>query len=180
MMGVYEVGKPFIAGKHKYPEGCVFEFRQEGAFLCFFYDKPTQDEIHRIKGKEVNFAFTVLEGLIIFLCRFSGADWTDSIFNWHLYAEHQKVVPSALPTLASRLFLQIVLVDASTGIIRAIRGVSLSPDFTSKLYGAIVAQSTDIAITSLEQDKRTTIIYRKYPNSKDLLKIAIATCKGGS
>jgi hypothetical protein len=35
----------------------------------------------------------------------------------------------------------IILVDASTGLVRALRGVSYSPEFTRAIHGAIAVQA---------------------------------------
>jgi len=123
---------------------------------------------------------TSAEGILFFLYRFGQAiKWSDAPYTWHLVPEDNRVPPEPPATPNTRAVLHVVLLDANTGIVRALRLVTLSPDITRTLYEAIKSQTETPWTGWKEYDRHLAAAYRTYGKSTDLLKLAIARATGG-
>jgi hypothetical protein len=89
------------------------------------------------------FGLHVEPPLLVLLWSFVPAlPWSDAPFSWHLLPPSERDLPSADLSNQTRTLLRIVLVDASTGHVRAIRAITLGPTFTRALHTAIRDQAT--------------------------------------
>jgi hypothetical protein len=110
-----------------------------------------------------------------------GIPWSDAPSSVHLTAAEQGgvlAVPDPHITLESRAVLEIVLVDAATGIIKALRDVSLSPEFTRALHQAIREQA-EAPFDRRAYDRALQEAYRRWPTSEAMLRDAQARTRGG-
>jgi len=76
--------------------------------------------------------------------------------------------------------LQVVLVDAHTELVRALRVVTFSPTFTRALHGAIREQAASPWPGRDAHDAARRDQYWHYATSGDLLKRAVAHKVGGA
>jgi hypothetical protein len=174
----YKVGALYHPGRRRWPESPQFNFRQSEFELVLFYAGPTISEILAIKDSPVEFALVVQGDVIFLLYRFGTTGrWADAAYSYHLVpAAQQTPVPVLEET--SRLLLHLLLVDANTGVIKVIRVVTLSADFSHKLVAAIAAQK-ERPFNSDSYDAQIEKMYRQYPESKSMLKLATARTVGG-
>lgn len=76
--------------------------------------------------------------------------------------------------------LTCVLADAATGVVRAIRALTLSPGFTAALHGAIREQETRPWAGPAEHDAAIRRAYGRYANTEAMLEAEeIACARGG-
>jgi hypothetical protein len=177
-MFTYSVGQLYNPNVRRWPEKPQFNFRQGGFELVLFYDRPSLTEILEIQSHQAEFALVVQGDVIFLLYRFGTAGlWSDAAYSYHLVPAAEQTPPPELGE-SDRILLQIVLVDASTGVIKALRAVSLSPDFSQKLVAAIQAQ-IEHPFDSASYDAQIARAYRQYPQSKGMLKLATARTVGG-
>jgi len=180
-MFTLEVGKPYNPGVKVYPEGGEYGFRCGIHELLLRFGMPTAQEIGDVSRGESEFALASVEGVLFFLYRFGQAlKWSDAPYTWHLVPEDNRVPPQPPATENTRALLHVVLIDANSGIVQALRLVTLTPELTRALYEAIKLQTETPWVGWKEYDKRLAAAYRKYGKSTDLLGLATARGKGGA
>lgn len=174
------VGQLYLAGRRSWPEAAEFNFRGGAFELRLFLPGLRADEIQDLRQGRTEFALVVEGDVILLLYRFGGSiPWSDAPYTIHLVSEADRRPPMALATEQSRDVLQVVVVEATTGIVQALRLVSFSPAFSRALRGAIAAQLARPWPGRTEYDRQVDEIYRRYPVQSDMLKIARARCAGG-
>lgn len=161
-MHLYEVGKLYTDRTH-WPEGAQYNYRGGEHELVLFFNRPTAKEIHSIGKERAEFALFVERQLIILLYRFgTGLDWSDAPYSIHLVPHEQRTIPPDVEA-GMRALLHIVLVDASNGIIRVLRVISLSPEFTQALHHAIQEQA-DMPFTRHVYNGQLESLFARYPS----------------
>lgn len=174
-MAEYQVGKPYNSAVREWLETPKYDFRSGAHELVLFFNKPTSAEISAVKTGKAEFALVVQGDIIFLLYRFgTPIDWSDASYSWHSVQESERMLPEhILATGETRAVLTVILVDAANGITQAIRLVSFSPSFTSRLHQAINEQAQK-PFNQASYDKQLENLYKSYPDSRDLLKLAIA------
>ena len=142
-MHLLEVGKPYISGRRSWPEAADYNFRAGQHELRLFVSRPTPKEVAAVEEGPVEIGmFVEPEGLSV-VTRFGPSLSFDCSYQWHRVDPAERVAPppheETSPAL--RAILAIILVDASTGLVRALRAVSYSPEFTRAIHRAIAAQA---------------------------------------
>lgn len=138
-MHVYEVGKLYTARTH-WPELAQYNYRGGEHELVLFFNHPTPEEIHDVARGEVDFALYERGAQIVMLYRFGQAlPWSDAPYSIHLVPTEERVLPPE--TAEGAELLHVVLVNAATGIIAALRAIAIPQDFLQVLYSAIHRQA---------------------------------------
>ncbi|TEB13337.1 hypothetical protein [Pelotomaculum propionicicum] len=135
-MRKYEVGKLFAEEITSYPETVKFDFTQSGPVLLVFFAGPTPKEIESVKSGRFEAGFYAKDDVIFFLARFAGLNWMDAPYTAHLSEPFEFLEMGE----GQGFGLHIFLVDARTGIIKAMRLIGLSAGFSRKLKTAIEDQ----------------------------------------
>ena len=87
------------------------------------------------------------EDLIWALARFEpGLPWSEAVYTQWLVPESHRMPPQPLGGRGERYLITVVLLDAASGIVRAQRAVTLSPELSWRLrdYYSRQAQSAPI------------------------------------
>lgn len=103
--------------------------------------RPTAAERAAFKaGGTAEFAFAVEGPVLLFFWRAEGWPWSEAPYAWQL--QRTDGVPSTADIGdATGVMLDMILVDAATGLVAAMRRVALPGRFGRALHEAIVAQS---------------------------------------
>ena len=170
-MNKFEVGKLFDEGKTRYNESTRFDFQQDGAVLILFFDRLTLQEIEWIKTGRFEIGFYEKDEIIFMLSRFGSMNYIDAPYSVHLSK------PFTFDELREGMgfSLSIFLVDASNGILKAMRYVGLSTDFSRRLQKAIERQKT-AEFDRNAYDAKLRQIYANY-STDDLVQKADAWCR---
>ncbi len=97
--------------------------------------------IHDVKYGDGEFAVIVSLPLLLLAYRFGQSiPWNDVPYCWHMQPAQSRVVPHQELSPETRALLWVTLVGANDGVIYAQRGMTLAPEFTRALNGAIRAQ----------------------------------------
>jgi hypothetical protein len=178
-MHTLEVGKLYHPGIRHWPEGGEYNFRSGGHELLLRFVRPAAQEVEAVSRGDCEFALASVGDILFFLYRFGKAvRWSDAPYAWHLLPEDQRIPPLHPNTDQTRALLRVVLLDAATGIVRALRAVTLSPGFTRSLHSAIQVQMNTPWVGNREYDRRLAAAYRRYPSSEDLFSITVAHTNG--
>ncbi|GIW06340.1 MAG: hypothetical protein KatS3mg060_1145 [Dehalococcoidia bacterium] len=176
-----QVGAPYLPGRTRYPEAVQYTYRAGGHELLLWLSSPSPREVESIQRGRASFALSIEPPLIVLLYRFAPAiTWSDAPFSIHLVPPAQRVLPPPLGQAEeSRALLQVILVDADTGIVRALRQLTWSPAFTAAIHAAIAAQAT-MTWDAQAYDAALRQLYQRYPTSEALLSTATARTEGGA
>ncbi len=174
-MHLYEVGQLYNPKRTSWPECAQFNYRGGEYELVLFYNQPAADEVRDIRSALSQFALVVIDRMIFLLYKFGLGQWSDAPYSWWMVPPDQRTIPNHEPGSEERILLQIILVDAATGIIKVLRAVSFSPAFSQALNQAVRDQAT----SEFDADAAIRQAYQCYPDSRDMLKAAIATTNGG-
>jgi hypothetical protein len=93
-MVMLQVGKPFIAGRTRWPVGVEYNYWAAGRELRMFSEAPRPEVVEAVRKGECEFALAVDGPVIFFLYRFGSAiRWSDAPYSWHLVPEPQRSLP---------------------------------------------------------------------------------------
>jgi len=160
----YEVGQLFQDGITMYPEGTKFDFTQGGPILTIFLEHPTEKETQQIKNGRLQIGFWCKDNIIFLLFKFGSLSWMDAPYTIHLSKPFafEEIIPG------SGFGLHVFLVDAATGIIKAMRLIGLGTTFSIQLKKAIEKQKNTAFDESL-YDKAIMRVYGNY-STNDMIK----------
>jgi hypothetical protein len=178
-MHQYQVDQLYHPDRRSWPEGAVYQYRGGGHELLLFLESPTAAEIEDVRRGPVEFALLVVPPTIVFCYRFAGIPWSDSPYTIHLVPVEERLGVDDPVLEESRALLTVILVDAGDGVIRALRVISFSADFTDALRQAIREQAGAPWLRKAVYDQAIERIYRQYPSSERFVAAATARCRGG-
>jgi hypothetical protein len=174
---LYVVGQLYVATRTHWEERTDYNFRQGEHELRLFINAPTEIEIEAIESAEVELGLYVEGSAIFLLYRFGSILSGEGSYSWWLVQPDQRTIPTE-PGEQERALLHIVLVDAKTGILRAMRAITFSPRFTANLHAAIRKQAKS-GFDPREHEKDIARAYRRYPDTGDMFGAAADRCIGG-
>jgi hypothetical protein len=158
-MHQYQVGQLYNPAMSHWPEQVEYNFRAGHHELLLFLPGVLPIEIANVRHGRARFALLAREGILFFLSRFGILPWNEAAYSWHMVPEAERALPDPL-TAEEPILLPIVLVDGTTGIIRAMRAVTLSSAFSAALHRAILRQS-ELAFDQDHYDQALAQIHRR-------------------
>ena len=137
----HRVGLPYAPGWRSPADGLEYGYR-EGHELRVTLRDLTDREVARIGSEgEVHLALIAQPLVFTLLAGFEGViPWSGAPYSWHQLRDEERALPPPLVD-GETVVLTIVLVEGYDGIVRAVRPVTLSPDFSLALHTAIRAQA---------------------------------------
>lgn len=170
------LGQPYHPNIKRWPEGVEYNYRGGMHELRMFFNHPSAEEVASVRRGHCRFALTVEQGVIFLLYRFEDAvPWGDAPYSIHLVPEAERQLPAA--TTTEHALLSVILVDASTGLVNAIRAVTFTPGFTQRLHAEICAQAVR-PFSKTGHQAVINIIYEQFSTER-LLERAVARSEGG-
>lgn len=178
-MQIVAIGKPLFEERHELPEAIEYNYQSGDHTLLLSMKNLHPKEIEAVRNAEAEFGLYCENGIVFLLYRFGEAlPWSDSAFSWWNVAEEDRRIPAPQTNPATRILLKIILVEAATGIVEAIRVTTLSPAFTEKLHDAIREQAMGEPFSREEFVGRSLQIYQKFTPAEFAMKTIVKT-KGG-
>lgn len=173
-----EVGQPYVKGKTQWPEAADYSYRRGQHELRLFMDRPTTHEVEVVRSGLSRFALAVTGPVLWLAFAFGDLPWNTATFNIHLVPEAEREAPPAPTRIQQRALLHVVLVDAATGLVQALRVLALSGTFTNALHKAIQGQ-LDQGWAGLDAfDIERAEIASAYRNRDIAKMLAVAACTG--
>jgi hypothetical protein len=178
-MQILEVGKPYVEGKRHWPQAVEYTYSAQHHLLRIFYRTPHPKEVKAVDSGEARFAFGVYGAAIFLHFRFGeGIPWHNAPYSIHLVNDEDRILPDWPIPQGEHALLSTLLVDAETGILKAIRVCTFSPEFTLKLHQAILNQYA--MPFPPDYDKQVIRAYQQYPTPELMAeRLSVAWCRGG-
>ncbi len=166
----YEVGELYSPTRTRWPQGSDYNFRSGGHELRLFLPDLTEREIEQVRSGRAEFRIFIRGGLLILVYRFGDMPWSDASYNWHMVSEEEQTTPEdpVDPTMGAAL--TVLLIEANTGVIKAMRLIGLQHDFTLALHRLIRLQ-IDQPWDHEDYLRRIAETYRIY-SSEDMAQLA--------
>ena len=175
---IYTVGEPYNPQVPRWPELAEYIFGNGQHELVLFLENPDQDEIDSVNSGPSHLAMVFMESVIFLLYSFDpDIPWGESAYSIHLVPEADRQLPPE-SIAETESTLNVVLVDAASGIIKAMRTVTLSPDFTGTLHQT-VREQVERPFNEISYRVAVQHIYDKFTTAQ-LRERAIATCTSAS
>jgi hypothetical protein len=184
MMQILEVGQQYSTSRTTWPEGAEDNYTRGGHELRLFFKSPRPGEVEAVRKEPCEFAVSVEGTSIILQYRFGDhprrrIPWSDAVFSIHLVPARHRCVPAADANPEARAALQVLLIDADTGILKAMRYRTLSPEFTRTLESAIRAQALQPWPGQMAHRRALQTLFAR-SSTQDLLRRAVARTHGGA
>lgn len=161
------------------PAECVvFENHREcGPSLVIHIPSPTKHEISQVRKGKAKFCLAQSNGVLFVMSKFGDLEWFDAPYHVCLHAPHLWGVVEEYQK-GLRFNLAILLVDSSTGNQCGARVLTWSPHFSER-FEALIEFQKSRPISRIDYDLAIERTYSMYPNSKSMLRAALAQCNGG-
>jgi hypothetical protein len=174
-LGIIAIGEPFDLDVQTFPEGCHFNYDSSGYWLHYLYQNPTKVEIDSIQKGEADFGLYVRGPILFLLHRFGQMNWNDAAYSWWLVSEEFRKIPEEGEGFHA--LLKVVLVDTNTGIVKALRALTFSAEFTDYLHATIRKQIKE-PWSKDRHEQAVRHIYSRY-STIDLVERGEVFCRGG-
>lgn len=137
----YEVGTLYHQNRTEWPERTDWRIHGAEHELRLFLRNPSPTEIRGVRKDPVEFGFLERPPVVFLLFRFlPSMPWSDQPFHWKLQERVEEAPDPAEVGAAEHATATILLINAATGILEAIRYVSLSPSFSRSLHQVLWRQ----------------------------------------
>lgn len=141
-----EVGKPLGGRQAPRPEGVIYQLEAGGHTVYAVLDDPSDAEVKAYRFGKVELAAYVEQPAIFVLMQVGILPWCDAPYSWHLVPEAHRPTFEAKPDgvlqASERELLTVILIDARTSIVRALRTVSMPQDVSEAIRSAMRTQAT--------------------------------------
>lgn len=173
------VGELFAPERTIWPDNS-FELRYfDGSYLLQVCEaNPPTKSLDAFRHGAVHIGLHFERGVIFFLFRIEGSwAWSDQALSIH------RVHPAdrKLDSTPGEFFapLSMVLVNAATGVVEAMRMVTMSPRFV-RAFQTYMARQLEAPYSAEEHEAAIRAVYAKYPNSKQIAAAALHRERAGS
>lgn len=174
---LYEVGKLYHPGRTQWDERVTYEWRGEHELLMFA-SHPNEAEVWEARRGPVDIALVTRGQLIVIVFRVGlFYNWSDAPYSYHLTPAADQTLPPEVG-LGERVGIYLHLVDADNGILLTFRWATMTAEFSRCLHKAIRHQAA-MPFNRTQYERDIAQLYVEYPQSSDLLGIAIARCSLG-
>ena len=168
-----EVGKPYLVGHKRFPEGIEFGWRgtHDRPELRFFWPDLTDEEITAFNTGHIELAIYFESPVLLLLYRIDGAtDWSDLAYTPHSSPQDLLDFPEADD--CQGLGLRLVLTDADSGIVRVLRDLGLSAEFSRALLMHMQRQA-EASYDPVQFNQVLDEIYSRYPEPDEIVEKAL-------
>ena len=178
---VFRLGEVMPEFRGPRPEAPHFNFDVGGPYLHYFYRDPTPREIRGARTGKVRFALVPAgEHTLFLLCRAEGLTkgWSDAPYALGVVKPDRRGILERQPH-QGRLLL-MTLADAQSGLLHALRQISLTPAFSAKLDELVEKQRAALPRFSAEAHQaEIRAAYRRWPDPDSMVGAAVAVEHGG-
>ena len=142
---LYRVGAPYDPRRRSWPEGADYNFRSGGHTLRLFLARASKSEVEAVEEGKIGFGLLLEPPDIFVISRFHAPGAArvvmsfDCSYQWHRLDPAERTAPPAWEETspALRATCTVLLIEATDGILKAVRAVLFSAEFTRAFHRAI-------------------------------------------
>lgn len=176
-MHVYEVGKPYSNTRSSWPEAIEYNYLNGQHVLRLFLNNLSAADVDGIGNGPLRLGLVVDKPVLMLVYQFGEViPWSDAPFTLHMVPEERRQIPPELAP-GERAVLSILLIEARSGIVKALRLISFGEIFSRRLHQAIREQAA-APFDQSTYDAKLAALYRQF-SSKQLFSRAIARTEVG-
>jgi hypothetical protein len=183
---VHLVGQPLDPRKRRWEEGAMYTFHLGIHQALFFFKDIRSSERKAVERGRAHFGLYVEGDVIVLLFKIDGPggkgiDWHEAPYSWYLVPAEARTLPPPPQNIppGEGALVNILLIDAGTGIIRAMRALVLSHEFTVHLHRAIGEQAGR-PFDQQRYQEQVLMLRRKFPTVPLMVAAAQASCSVGN
>lgn len=170
-------GTTIVLGQQLYPGvtdwqdfGLAYSYNAGQHLLVMSIANPSADTIEKFSDAAIHVGVHSLEHVLFFIYKFEGVmDWSDQAFSLGFVPEGQRHVPDLAD--GERILLPIVLVDAKTGVVMAMRAATYPLHISRLITKALKKQEAKVHEFS-ERGALSIIaaVHERYPTSSAMVR----------
>jgi len=132
---------PTIEDHRDWPEGAVYRFDRGGHELLRIV-RGIEEDVAEAVARDPGEMALLIDGPLVILCSKVGRalPWSGASFHWHRIRRSERIMPTSAEQTKAGSRLDLMLMEATGGRIRAVRSLTLPLDFTRVLHEAILDQ----------------------------------------
>ena len=137
-METEQIGQLYLPDKTQLLPEVSYRYDQQGYRLLIVEETVSAERMKLIGSGVAEFAFYEDGPVIFFLYCFGDQRWDEAPFSWYLTPRAQRVQPNVEQEPED---MRIILVDATDGLIKMVRRISLVNEFGHCLQQAVAGQA---------------------------------------
>jgi hypothetical protein len=166
----YQVGSRFPSWKPNMGVGFHYNYANNTHSLILIDDGLTPQQVIDFEISPMDFHLRVDSGLICMVIHVGTSYYGNAFFSWWANSEDNRSFPQIERNPQQRSIVTAFMVEHQTGILKAIRTFTWSPEFCRTLEFEIRRQASHPEYDDWDWYNRTTAeIYKKYPDITDML-----------
>ena len=154
---VYKVGCPYEQPSKVYRQSFTYNIRYGHHEAALFLDNIEPSEVVRFNHHPIQFGYWWDKPVLWILAKFGTEPWSDTNFSIHRVQPPEARYLESLNTPSTRYPVPLILVEATTGIITALRTVTMSPQMSLEIF-QIVTRQMELPADLNQFDHRVSII----------------------
>lgn len=172
------VGSLYDPQRQRWAPVPIARITRTGIHLILMIANPTEIEVEAVRSGVPRFAWIDAPNVALLAWTFDpGIPWTDAPYSPHL--EQAGDIPGIEGPAGSPAAIAVVLVDADTGVVRAVREITWPDDFAA-VVRASIARMASAPFDMNATDAAMAELYITYPDTAELVAMkATVTCDGG-
>ncbi|MCK2240069.1 MULTISPECIES: hypothetical protein [unclassified Crossiella] len=135
---VLAVGHLYHPNKKSWPETTQVTLSEQGVEILLFLKRPNDREINDVRTGVANFLLMAADEVLLLGWQLGASLWQDG--TWEAARQTNRTAGLPETGTAGGVSVRIVLVDAATGLVEAIRLTPWTPAFTAEVRQAIARQ----------------------------------------
>jgi len=171
---------PFIPGVTTLTEETIYNYTAGSHTLTLCVSNPTRGQIDAVQKQEAVFALLLREQTLFILTQFGGLTWQASHYNWWINPPIMRPDPWLdLYTLNQGISVSVCLVNASNGILEALRAVTLSLEFSRAFLDQVFAQ-TIYPFDPWRHAEAVDQVFEEFATGANMMKDVFSMCTSAS
>ena len=167
------VGLPLVPGVHSYEEGLQYDYTAGGHTMRIARKNPSQSEIDAVQSGQTLFALASRGETMFILAKFGQLPWELTHYNWWINAPLMRPDPYVdQERLNGGIRANVCLVNASNGLVAALRSVRLPQEYSEVFLQMVQSQM----IPPFDPWRYLEVVeqtFEQVPNRSDLLREAV-------
>ena len=169
-----EVGTVYRKDMIGCEDGTYLDVNETGITLEVYFDTPTESEIKDFKaGSNYKIGLFKRDGVLFFLTKFGNSNWMDAPYFIKLRKEATNPLVNITDS-TSGYSLNVLLIDAKTGILKANRLIGLNNRFSKLLKQELDKQLESTINDRFEYNNVLNSIFQRY-TTKNMVDNALMT-----